>query len=40
MTARAALLGLVTAPSEEENDVSAIEGWIALPSSGVQHLIG
>lgn len=40
MTARAALLGLVTKPSDEQSDVAAIEGWIALPTSGLQQLIG
>jgi len=38
MTARAALMGQVTAPSEEQADVAAIEGWIALPTSELQEL--
>lgn len=38
MTARAALLGLVTTPPEEQDEVAAIEGWIALPTSGLEQL--
>lgn len=40
MTARAALLDLVTAPSLEQADVAAIEGWIALPTSELRALKG
>jgi predicted nuclease with RNAse H fold len=40
MTARAALLGLATVPTEEQADVAAIEGWIALPTSELEALKG
>lgn len=38
MTARAALLDLVTTPTAEEADVAAVEGWIAVPTSGLGEL--
>ena len=38
MTARAASLDLVTTPTAEQSDVAAVEGWIAIPTSGLGEL--
>lgn len=38
LTARAAALGLVTAPAPEHRDAAATEGWIALPTGLLSEL--
>ncbi|MFG3441962.1 DUF429 domain-containing protein [Nonomuraea sp. NPDC047897] len=39
LVARAAALGLVTAPAEEQAGVAATEGWIALPTAPLDRLV-
>ncbi|GAA3256644.1 hypothetical protein GCM10020216_093880 [Nonomuraea helvata] len=39
LAARAAALGLVTVPTEEQAGVAATEGWIALPTTPLDRLV-
>jgi hypothetical protein len=39
LTARAAALGRVTSPAEQDRAAAAVEGWIALPSGPLAELV-
>jgi predicted nuclease with RNAse H fold len=39
LTARAAQLGRVTVPAAGQRDLATIEGWIAVPTSGLPNII-